>query len=489
MLLLISPRPAHAERTQIRVAMFIDDGTEASEFQKEFRRNNDETISYQRVDSDDLANGCLKDFDVVLIPGGSATTEGITMGPEAREEIRRFIRKGGIYFGVCAGAFLVTRLKDVYLGILPIKTLDEDHWLRTTGTPLMDVEMTPLGMQLFGFRDKNVRITYESGPIFAPPFERPDDTFTPVAFFRSEVVADGGTPGLMLNSPAMLLSRYGRGSVLVSSPHPEETPGMKQVELRALRWLYDHRNVPYGVPPSHPTPPYDSTTLNEQAFKLAMTIFERASRVHYGHRDAVAAEQLTTDADGSAEASVDSSGLISYIIHSIAPRHYQVIRQIQPKASYPQARIWARFFDELCSERPVEGWVPVEKWQDLRAGDIIAWENDDAANDNTGHVMMVANKPSVVQELRGERGFRYVEVPVIDSSPVYHFPPERLPPHAGQRHRDGLGMGCVRIILSESNTPVGYWVGNYSAEDAKAIDGPTACKLIRFARMVSLAMH
>lgn len=472
--------------TQIRCALFIDDGTEASEFVKEFRRNSDAEILYQKIDSDDLGNGILKDFDVLVMPGGSATTEGITMGPEAREEIRRFVRKGGIYLGVCAGAFLASREKDVYLGMLPLRTLDEDHWLRTTGTPLMDVELTPPGMEVFGFTTKNVKITYECGPIFGKPFERPDDTFTPLGYFRTEVVAPGGTPGLMIGAPAGILSRYGRGSVLVLSPHPEETPGMKQVELQAIRWLYAHRNVPYGfAPQAHPLPPWDSSTLNVQAVKLAESIFDRVEKVSYDHQDAPADQQITKAADGKMAAQVDSSGFISYIISSIAPRHYQVIRQMQPHASYPQAKTWARFFDELIPERPIDGWLAVPKWEDLRSGDTIAWEESDAGDNNTGHIMMVMSKPGAPQQASG---CRFFEVQVMDSSPVSHFAPERLPPKAAQKQRDGLGIGNVRIAISDKNEPIGYWVGTRSGETGKPITGPTPCKLIRFARMVSVSL-
>src|SRR5207247_2003941 len=87
-------------------------------------------------------------------------------------------------------------------------------------------------------------VTYCNGPIFAFPKERTDDSFIPLGFFRSEVVADGGTKGVMIGAPAMILSRYGKGIILAISPHPEETPGLKQVELHAIRWLYEHRTPP-----------------------------------------------------------------------------------------------------------------------------------------------------------------------------------------------------------------------------------------------------
>ncbi|MBX9670589.1 MAG: hypothetical protein K2X93_23505 [Candidatus Obscuribacterales bacterium] len=45
----------------------------------------------------------------------------------------------------------------------------------------------------------------------------------------------------------------------------------------------------------------------------------------------------------------------------------------------------------------------------------------------------------------------YVRVRVIDSSTTYHFPLEELPPNANLDHRDGLGIGYVRVYLSSKD--------------------------------------
>lgn len=562
-LVLGSSAPLVAQEHSIRVALYVDRGTEPETFETEFASGRG--ILCKKIDGDDIRNGVLKDCDALIIPGGAARAESYSMGPAAREEVRRFIQDGGIYMGVCAGAYLASDARDVYLKLLPLKTRDQEHWYRVDDMTPVRVEMTPLGMEVFGFNQNRLRIGYENGPIFAPPVERPDPSFTPLGFFRSEVVADGGDRGVMLGAPAMILSRYGRGLVLILSPHPEETVGMKRAEVHALRWLYDHRgetgpfvlssesnsetaNAVSLTPKRQEIAPSSSSSspriesktaktspqvrkvtitkassaplqaaakaakspstnpqaatavrdeirqvtspgrsnesiLSEEAVKLAERTFDRANTVSYEHRQAPASRQVITDDDGTVKANTDCSGFISYIVHKIAPKHYSVVRQREPGASYPQAKVWARFFDTLDPKESHDGWLGISNWQDLQAGDFIAWKEGKAASSNTGHVMMVIGKPGGIRE---EDGHRFFEVPVIDSSSVYHFPPEKLPPNAKQTHRNGLGKGIIRIVVSEQNAPIGYWAGTYWGEGHKQVNGPTFSNLIRFARMTPL---
>lgn len=536
---LASSPSAHSQGSKLRVALFVDDGAVPSEFKKEFRRSNDDTFTWQDVDGDDIRGGALKDFDALVVPGGSASAEASSMGAEARENVRRFVKEGGVYMGVCAGAYLSSRQKDLDLGFLPLKTLDPEHWYRVDDGTLVDVELTPTGMEVFGISKSNIRVIYENGPIFGPPIEQPDPSFTPLGFFRSEVVADGGERGVMRGAPAIILSRYGQGIVLAISPHFEETPGLKQVQLHALHWLYDHRltgatsskasqetapktapGITAGSTPrttggaspiartsavpstlasaatSAPnsaltpsptfsrTPAYsDNLSLGEKALQLAQAIFEKASVVRYIHKEVPAARQVITEDDGTVESKTDCSGFISYLVHTVAPAHYQIVRSREPQASYPQAKIWARFFDSLDTNQPQDGWLQISDWKNLNPGDFIAWKEGGSSSGNTGHVMMVLRKPNGVQQ---RNNLRYIEVQVIDSSSVYHFPPEYLPPHASMEHRNGLGIGSIRIILSQNDQPIGYWEGTYWGEGDKPVRGPTQSNMIRFGRMVPM---
>jgi hypothetical protein len=149
--------------------------------------------------------------------------------------------------GVCAGAYLASSQRKHDLGLMPLTTVDSAHWFRVDDGKLVDVELTAAGMEIFGISRPNIRLVYENGPIFAPLAQDQGQvglqgSCIPLAFFRSEVVAPGGERGVMIGAPAIVMSQYGRGFVIALSPHPEETPGFKQAELRALHWLFDHRS-------------------------------------------------------------------------------------------------------------------------------------------------------------------------------------------------------------------------------------------------------
>ncbi|MBX9878722.1 MAG: hypothetical protein K2Y22_09720 [Candidatus Obscuribacterales bacterium] len=535
LVLLMLFTPAFSQSERIKVAIFVGGGTEPDEFLKEFRNTADDSIYWERIYNDDIRNGALDNFDALVIPGGSAISESRSMGAIARQNIRRFVSQGGIYLGVCAGGYLASSDDTTDLGFFPLETADGDHWYRVDpdNGPLIDIELTKAGMEIFGINQNRIKLIYENGPIFAPAAQKSENTFTTLAYFRSEVVGDGGQPGVMINSPAIILAQYGKGSVLSISPHPEETPGYKQAEIHAIHWLYDHRPgssskttsqpITTAPPQSNPnghvssskmvsqpvttvpgpsrgalhapaqntqaTPPQTNpngpaSPLSEQALKLAESIFDNATDVKYVHHEVPASQQIEKESDGTLEAHTDCSGFISYIVHAVAPRHYQEVRSREPDWSYPQAKIWATFFNSLDSGAPEGGWLRIDNWKDLRPGDIAAWK--EVGGENTGHVMMVMNRPGNIQE---NNGYRYVELPVIDSSTTYHFTPEYLPPKAGQKHRNGVGMGVIRLMLSDDDKVTGYWAGTYWGEGDKPIKGPANCNMIRFARLMPMTAN
>ncbi|MBX9694563.1 MAG: hypothetical protein K2Z81_19405, partial [Cyanobacteria bacterium] len=236
--------PGFASEHIIKVALFVDRG--ASDTSKKIFTDlleNSPGIQCKTIFGEDIRAGALADVDVLVVPGGSARKEANSMGADSRDEVRRFVNEGGLYMGVCAGAYLSSQQRDQDLGLLPLTTLDSQHWYRVNDGTLVDVELTPAGMDIFGVSNRFIKLIYENGPIFAPPVAS-NARMEPLGFYRSEVVANGGERGVMLGAPSMILGRYGRGLVLAISPHPEKTPGKQQLELHALRWLYDHRSQP-----------------------------------------------------------------------------------------------------------------------------------------------------------------------------------------------------------------------------------------------------
>lgn len=232
-----------------------------------------------------------------------------------------------------------------------------------------------------------------------------------------------------------------------------------------------------------------SQDIGNKLYNRAESIIQSATNVHYEHAKESARKQVDFE-NGSCSAHNDCSGFISYLLVTDAPKHYDVLKAAQPNAHYPQAKTYAQFFSELSSNDPQNGWLKVDLVADLKRGDLIAWAKQKPPGQkrgNTGHVMMVAEPPTAVtEEMVDGKPVRYSSIVVIDSSSVDHFPPDQLPPHAKQEHRDGVGKGTVRIVLDGADNPIGYWEETYWNEGHKPIEHPSYTPIIGFARLASL---
>ena len=95
-------------------------------------------IDLQAVDSDDIRNGKLtkKNFDMVIVPGGYVSNYSKALGKDGKQAIIDFVKQGGGYVGICAGAYLGTscasrKKRTGGLGLLPdVSVMDYEHWAR-----------------------------------------------------------------------------------------------------------------------------------------------------------------------------------------------------------------------------------------------------------------------------------------------------------------------------------------------------------------------
>lgn len=234
------------------------------------------------------------------------------------------------------------------------------------------------------------------------------------------------------------------------------------------------------------------SNLADLVYAKAEEIFEKSNNVHYCHLKDEASEQVH-ETDAGYETQTDCSGFVSYVINAVAPKHYAYLRRLT-RRSHPHAAVYARFLKELPSGRPKDGWLKIDDYLALRRGDIIAWERPPRESDSglkvnrKGHVMIVVDSPgNFHQENVAGIPVRFVEVKVLDSSGIRHFPPETLPPLAHQSVRDGLGKGMIRLILDEDGHVAGYWEGLYSEARRKPIVRPTYTKTIGFGRILSFS--
>jgi putative intracellular protease/amidase len=224
-----------ADAKPIRVALFNDDGAFGlgiPRITEQLGKTAD--IRVTKVAGKEIAGGVLKDFDVVIFSGGSGSKEAAALGDAGRENVRNFVREGGGYVGICAGAYLACTGFSWGVGVLNAKTVSS-KWKRGKGD--VEIEFTPPALEAAGIAAGKRTIRYANGPIITADKRDGITPFEPLAFFRSELAENDSPKGAMTNAPAIVRGVFGKGRVISSSPHPEQTDGMEHFAETAVRWV------------------------------------------------------------------------------------------------------------------------------------------------------------------------------------------------------------------------------------------------------------
>jgi glutamine amidotransferase-like uncharacterized protein len=189
-----------------------------------------------RLKAKDFAERDLADFDVVIFSADGASTQAKSIGDAGRSKVREFVQDGGAYLGICAGAYLACAEFDWGLQLIAAETLS-DKWER--GVATVDMQLTPAGREAFGRVETPLRVAYENGPVIGPINREGMPAYRTLATFSTEVAENGSPKGIMTGSPALAEARFGKGRVMLFSPHPERTPGLERIVPLALAGLTD----------------------------------------------------------------------------------------------------------------------------------------------------------------------------------------------------------------------------------------------------------
>jgi len=233
---LLNPPAIFADpAAPIRVALY-DDGGSMGKGVPAVREILDHTGGFEITvfKAADLANGVLDKKQVVIFTGGSGSKQGNTIGDAGRETVRKFVEDGGGYLGICAGAYLACSKFTWSLGLLDAQTVSQ-KWRRGKGD--VQIEVTASGHDITALPTGTHAVLYDNGPILKPAGRTDLSPYEALAFFRTEMAENGTPVGVMVNSPAVVDGHFGKGRVLISSPHPEQTPGLEALVGHAVRWL------------------------------------------------------------------------------------------------------------------------------------------------------------------------------------------------------------------------------------------------------------
>jgi glutamine amidotransferase-like uncharacterized protein len=218
----------------VRVAVYDDHGTSRNLPFLLAALGEHADLRVDRIDADTIQTGGLDGYDVLIQPGGSGGRQGRTLGEEGREKIRAFVRNGGGYLGICAGAYLATCDYPWSLHIIDARVVDKEHWARGTGQ--VEVALTSKGRQILGVEAERPSILYYQGPLLAPADDPALPDFEVLARFDGEIAQKGAPSGVMKGTTAIAAGSFERGRVLCISPHPERTDGLHDMVYRAILW-------------------------------------------------------------------------------------------------------------------------------------------------------------------------------------------------------------------------------------------------------------
>lgn len=182
----------------------------------------------------EFATNDLSTFDIVVFGGGSGSKQSERIGKEGRDAVRKFVEGGGGYLGICAGAYLACKGFDWGIGILDARTVSP-KWVR--GHARLELELSDAGREVFGDVPGRFFVSYHNGPVIQPLGDDSLPDYEVLTWFRTEANGKESPHGVMVNSPAVVRARFGKGRVITISPHPEGTAGLENFIPHAIVWL------------------------------------------------------------------------------------------------------------------------------------------------------------------------------------------------------------------------------------------------------------
>lgn len=187
------------------------------------------TVSPAQIQAGDLAH-----FDLVVHPGGIAGTQGKALGGVGRKAEQDFVRAGGGFLGVCAGAYLATCDYDWSLRVLNAVVVDKEHWNRGTGN--VAVTTTVAGRAVLGTEARKLTLYYHQGPLLSAAARRDLPDYEEFAAFSGDIHGNGAEKGVMPGTTAACGGTFGKGRVFAFSPHPERTKETEGLLCAAAAW-------------------------------------------------------------------------------------------------------------------------------------------------------------------------------------------------------------------------------------------------------------
>ncbi len=186
----------------------------------------------ETIRSKDIIQGKLKKYDVLIVPGGNPKDYGNPLGRKGLKNIQEFIKKGGKYIGICAGAYFGIAKK--FLHLFNGEAFNRRYWFRGMGN--LEVKLTSEGKKVFGDMKKPIILRYANGTMMQRLKLPGRPKYKVLGIFKTGF-ANNGVPDIMVGRHAIITASYGKGKALIFSPHPEYSRGRSYMVRKAVDFL------------------------------------------------------------------------------------------------------------------------------------------------------------------------------------------------------------------------------------------------------------
>jgi len=178
-------------------------------------------------------------FDVVFFPGGSGSRQAVGLGVQGLAKVKAFVSNGGGFIGTCGGAFLGLE----HLRLYGDGPRGEGFPVKSLGAGQVQIQFTEDAFQQFrldrSILKGNVTIYYMGGPIVAP--DAFPSTVKILSWYRTDVPSVLRILRTGDDTPAITYAEYGKGRVVLNSPHPEHVQSAvgigRAIYQREVAWV------------------------------------------------------------------------------------------------------------------------------------------------------------------------------------------------------------------------------------------------------------
>jgi len=238
-----------AEVAQIRVGIFDTNGDSPGCITDAYEALRiDSQIKPEIIGAATIMSEAIMDYDLILFPGGSGKAQTIKLGQLGMQRVNDLVTKHGKgVLGICAGSYILSQTEGYpSLDLSGFQAIDIEHDHRGHG--LVKFSLSDEGKKLFPeLINQDICFSkYYEGPVLALP-ENPIYQGRSLSTLLSDVHTIEGTPANMTNNrPFITATEAGKGKVVTFVGHPENTPGMRWMIPRMVRWALDKELVRYG---------------------------------------------------------------------------------------------------------------------------------------------------------------------------------------------------------------------------------------------------